>query len=84
MLVEDDESFQLVNQLGLETLVAVRPPSTTTSTGTTTTNPIVTTTTNPSLVTTTAAAQKLGLSTTLTASVSEVNVYVIAESEKGQ
>ena len=76
MLVEDDESLNLVNQLGMDNLVAVKV------TETSSTKPMVTTA--KPIVTTTAAAQKLGLSTKLTASASEVNVYVIAKSEKGQ
>ena len=79
VLVEDDESLNVVNQLGLDKLVAVKvtesSSSTTTTTGAaTTTKPIVATT----------AASQLGLSTDVTVSASEVNVFVIAESEKGQ
>ena len=76
MLVEDDESLNLVNQLGMDNLVAVKV------TESSSTKPMVTTT--KPIVTTTAAAPKLGLSTELTASASEVNVVVIAKSEKGQ
>merc|ERR1712032_1798131 len=79
VLVEDDQSANLVNQLGVDKLVAVRPPSTTTtSTATTTT----TGTTKPIATTTTVAAAQRGLSTKVTASASEVNVFVIAKSEK--
>ena len=72
VLVEDDESLDLVNQLGLENLVAVKTTESSSSSSSA-----------DSVVTTTVAAQ-LGLSTSVTASASEVNVYVIAESEKGR
>ena len=85
VLVKDDASFNVVNELGLDKLVAVRESeltqssSATTTTGTTTT----TTSTTKPIVSTTVASQ-LGLSTKVTVSLSEVNVYVIPESEKGQ
>ena len=67
----------------MDNLVAVKvTESSSTKPMVTTTKPMVTTT--KPIVTTTAAAPKLGLSTELTASASEVNVVVIAKSEKGQ
>ena len=80
VLVEDDESLDVVNQLGLDKLVAVKVTESSSSSTTTTTG--AATTTKPIVATT--AASQLGLSTDVTVSASEVNVFVIAESEKGQ
>ena len=84
VLVEDDESLDVVNQLGLDKLVAVRAPTLTPSSSSAATSiaAAAATTTKPAATTT--VASQLGLSTDVTESVSEVNVYVIAESEKGQ
>ena len=76
MLVEDDESFNVVNELGLENLVAVRASaldSNTTNTSTTTANPNGDVTVTP----------QLGLTTEVSKPTSEVNVYILTESEDG-
>jgi len=72
VLVEYDESFNVVNELGLENLVVVRASaldSNTTNTTTTTANP------NGDVT------PQLGLTTEVSKPTSEVNVYILAESE---
>ena len=69
MLVQDDESLNIVNQLGLENLVAVRAPQLDNAAA------------NPNDGTT--VAPELDLTTTVTDSSSEVEVYISATSDDG-
>ena len=69
MLVQDDESFDVINQLGIQNLVAVRAPQLDNAAA------------NPSDGTT--VAPELELETTVTESSSEVEVYISATSDAG-
>ena len=68
VLVNDDESLNLVNELGLKNLVAVRAPAPGTSTVASDNSEV---------------APELELTATVTDSSSEVDVYVIPESSEG-
>ena len=68
VLVNDDESLNLVNELGLKNLVAVRAPAPGTSTVASDNSEM---------------APELELTATVTDSSSEVDVYVIPESSEG-
>ena len=70
VLVYDDESLNLVNELGMKNLVAVRAPAP---------GKAATTEANDGIT----VAPQLELTTEVTESSSEVDVYVIPESNEG-
>ena len=69
MLVDDDKSLNLVNELGIENLVAVRAPASDNGASDASDG--------------SKAAPQLELTTEVTESSSEVHVYVIPESKDG-